>query len=307
MNFPRFNKPPDEVKKTPYREISIFDTGTFNIHSKTVTSFGDEWKHFHQFDQRDIQSLGDLYFDIVDSSMLNSAHSVLEVGCGSGRFMKYIGSRAGSITGIDPSEAIFAADKLIGNDPRVRLAIASASRLPFEDESFDFVYSIGVLHHIPDTAKAMKDCVSKLKPGGHFMVYLYYDFDNRNVFYKLIFQVARVLRFFVSKLPKLLKKFASDVLAILLYMPFVMVCRFLKLIGVPERTRKMIPLQFYENMSFYVIRNDSLDRFGTPLEQRFSKEQIKSMMEDCKLSEIIFSDNAPYWHAVGKKSRNETA
>ena len=51
-----------------------------------------------------------------------------------------------------------------------------------------------------------------------------------------------------------------------------------------------------------MIRNDSLDRFGTPLEQRFTKQQIKEMMEQAGLTEIVFSDNIPFWHAVGKKS-----
>jgi hypothetical protein len=70
---------------------------------------------------------------------------------------------------------------------------------------------------------------------------------------------------------------------------------------VPERVRRHIPLQVYERQSFYVIRNDSLDRFGTPLEQRFSRKQIKEMMEKAGLTDIVFSEKLPYWHAVGKK------
>jgi hypothetical protein len=57
----------------------------------------------------------------------------------------------------------------------------------------------------------------------------------------------------------------------------------------------------YENKSFYIIRNDSLDRFGTPLEQRFTRNQIQEMMERAGLENIVFSNNIPYWHAVGKK------
>jgi len=84
-------------------------------------------------------------------------------------------------------------------------------------------------------------------------------------------------------------------------MPFVGLCRLLKKFNVPERIRRNIPLQAYEDQSFYVIRNDSLDRFGTPLEQRFSRKQIQNMMEEAGLTEIIFSEHIPYWHAVGKK------
>jgi hypothetical protein len=51
-----------------------------------------------------------------------------------------------------------------------------------------------------------------------------------------------------------------------------------------------------------VIRNDSLDRFGTPLEQRFSRKQIKIMMEKAGLHDVVFSEKIPYWHAIGLKN-----
>ena len=62
-----------------------------------------------------------------------------------------------------------------------------------------------------------------------------------------------------------------------------------------------IPLSYYRNHTFYTMRTDSRDRFGTPLEQRFSRKEIEIMMEDAGLSEIRFSDRAPYWCAVGIK------
>ena len=62
-----------------------------------------------------------------------------------------------------------------------------------------------------------------------------------------------------------------------------------------------IPLSYYVGKSLNIIRNDALDRFGTPLEQRFSKKEIKQMMENSGLSEITFSEKEPYWHAVGKR------
>jgi hypothetical protein len=85
-------------------------------------------------------------------------------------------------------------------------------------------------------------------------------------------------------------------------MPFVGLCRLLRWLKVPKRIRQNIPLQGYEDQSFYIIRNDSLDRFGTPLEQRFSRKEIKAMMEKSGLTDIIFSEQNPYWHAVGRKN-----
>lgn len=295
-----FNKPYNIVK-TKYRDIYVFEIGNNNVDHKTVDSFGEEWGAFHSFEEDEIEKLGNEYFDIVNSEMLNSSSSVLEVGCGSGRFLKYLSDKAGFIVGVDPSDAIYSADQLLGTKENVILVKASASELPFPDGEFDFVYSIGVLHHIPDTEKAMQDCVDKLKTGGYFFTYLYYDLDNRGFLFRSIFNLSTVLRRGVSKMSGRPKRLVCDVLAIGLYMPFVGLSRFMKLLGVKEHIRKKIPLHGYENKSFYIIRNDSLDRFGTPLEQRFTKKEIEEMMKKCGLTNIEFSNNIPYWHAIGKK------
>lgn len=269
---------------------------------KTIASFGEEWNSFHRFSEVDVMSLGDKYFDIVTVDMLNRDSVVIDIGCGSGRFIKYLKGKCKKITGVDPSSAIFAADSLIGADENVELVQASTDNLPFPDGYFDFGYSLGVLHHIPDTQKALNDSVKKIKPGGYFLLYLYYNLDNRSFGFKTLFNLSNFIRLVVSKMPSQLKKVVCDILAVILYMPFVSLCRFLKMLGVSEKIRKSIPLQIYESQSFYVIRNDSLDRFGTPLEQRFSRKQIESMMQKAGLSGIIFSEKTPFWHAAGRKN-----
>jgi SAM-dependent methyltransferase len=287
--------------KTAYRVIKIHHLPQENIDEKTVSSFGEEWKAFHGFTASDLKTIGDKYFDIVTPQMLNDSMKVIDIGCGSGRFIKYLKGRYAHITGIDPSQAIFAANELIGKDEQVELIQASTDNIPFDDSYFDFGFSLGVLHHIPDTKKALIDCVKKIRPGGHFLVYLYYNLDNKPYYFRIIYYLSNFIRLVISHLPAKLKKIFCAFLAVVIYMPFVSLCRLLKKFRVPERIRRNIPLQAYEDQSFYVIRNDSLDRFGTPLEQRFSRKQIQNMMEEAGLTEIIFSEHIPYWHAVGKK------
>jgi SAM-dependent methyltransferase len=287
--------------KTDNRVIKSYEIGGKNIDPKTVSSFGDEWKAFHDFNEKDLKLTGDMYFDIVTETMLNDQCTVIDIGCGSGRFIKYLEGRYKKIVGLDPSKAIFAADNLIGKNDKVQLVLASTDNIPFPDNHFDFGYSLGVLHHIPDTKKALNDCVKKVKPGGFFLLYLYYKLENRPFYFKLFYWLSNIIRLVVSKLPTTLKRWVCNLFAILFYMPFVLLCRFLRFTGVPEKIRKYIPLQAYERQSFYVIRNDSLDRFGTPLEQRFSRKQIQAMMEEAGLVNIIFSEKIPYWHAVGRK------
>jgi SAM-dependent methyltransferase len=287
--------------KTANRIIKCFDMPETNIDQKTVSSFGEEWKAFHGFDEKDLKLTGDMYFDIVTDEMLNDQSSVIDIGCGSGRFIKYLDGRYKKIVGMDPSQAIFATDELLGENDKVELVMASTDNIPFPDSHFDFGYSLGVLHHIPDTAKALNDSVKKIRRGGYFLLYLYYKLENRPFYFKVLYWLSNLIRLVVSKLPTTLKKWICNFLAVIFYMPFILLCRLLRFLGVPDKVRKHIPLQAYERQSFYIIRNDSLDRFGTPLEQRFSRKEIQAMMEEAGLSDIIFSEKIPYWHAVGKK------
>ena len=64
---------------------------------------------------------------------------------------------------------------------------------------------------------------------------------------------------------------------------------------------QLMPLSSYRYRSFYVMRNDALDRFGTKLEKRFSRNQIQKMLESSGLYNISFSDTLPYHCAIGYK------
>lgn len=291
----------DKIIKTPFGDMACFDNKEGdNIDEITVSSFGDEWAEFHEFDKSDLKTAGDQYFDIVDETILSAAENVLDIGCGSGRWAYYLADRVQVIEAVDPSSAVYAAMSVCQNLDNVRISQAGVDNIPFEDDSFDFAYSLGVLHHIPDTAKALKSAVKKLKPKGHFLLYLYYSFDNRPAWFKLMHSASELLRSIISKLPTSIKKIVTDLLAVLLYMPFVFTARICK--GILKNDfYKSIPLSYYTDKSFYIIRNDSLDRFGTPLEQRFSKVEITAMMEAAGLENIKFSENEPYWHAIGQK------
>ncbi len=296
-----YNQAP--VKEIPFgenRSMASFEIKETNIDKQTVTSFGSEWKKFDSFSEEEIKRTGDMYFDIIDFKRINEQSTVMDVGCGTGRWTKYIASRVKFVEAVDPSEAVFSAANLLKDQKNVRITQASTDNLPFDDDAFDLVFSIGVLHHIPDTRQAMRDCIKKLKKDGLFLVYLYYNFDNRSLLFKFLFKLSNLLRKIVSSLPGRFKRITCDLLALFVYMPFVLMARFFQQLGL-TKIAKRIPLSIYTNQTFNIIRNDSLDRFGTPLEQRFSREQIAKMMSECGLTDIVFSDNAPYWHAVGKK------
>lgn len=293
---------PVKVVDVNNRQIKCYDDLGGNIDLTTVQSFGEEWNAFHGFENAEIKKIGDTYFDIITPAMMGMDKTAADFGCGTGRWSKYIHDKFGAVAAIDPSDAVFAASQLLQGVDNVHLYKASIDNLPFADNYFDFGFSLGVLHHIPDTQAAMNSCVKKIKPGGHFLVYLYYSLDNRGFLYKTLFGASDLVRRVISKMPGWLKRFCCNMMAVFFYMPFVLFSRFLRLLGVSKKIRSKIPLHAYENTSFYIIRNDALDRFGTPLEQRFSRKQVQQMMETAGLSQIIFSEQSPYWHAVGRKS-----
>lgn len=101
---------------------------------------------------------------------------VLEVGCGLGTDAINFARRGARYTGVDLTEAsielVRRRFELEGLPAEIRVADAEA--LPFADDSFDLVYSHGVLHHTPDTERAINEVHRVLKPGGSAMVMLYH-------------------------------------------------------------------------------------------------------------------------------------
>lgn len=272
-----------------------------NLDQNTVTSFGEEWLKFNAFTPEEISVAGNQYFDIVDESILNKNTTVLDLGCGSGRWTKFVARKVKLVEAVDPSNAVFSAHHITKNEKNVRVTQGSVSNIPFNDNTFDFVICLGVLHHIPNTQQALIDVVKKLKKGGTILLYLYYNLDNRGTGYRLIFKLSTIFRLLISKMPKTLKKITCDLIAVFIYMPLVLIVRFFELLFGNKKWTKKIPLSYYRDKSFNIIRNDALDRFGTPLEQRFSKKEITEMMEISGLKNIVFSDNEPYWHCTGQK------
>lgn len=291
---------PLQIVEGKNRPIAVFSTDGTNIDPVVVKSFGDEWLKFHDFSDKIIEQCANEYFDILTPEMVNEHTSMLDVGCGTGRWTKFLSQRAGFIEAVDPSEAIFAADNLLGTIPNVRLTRANTETMPFADESFDFAMSVGVLHHIPNTQQAMMDCVRKVKKGGYFYCYLYHNLEKMNAWFRFLFWLSEVVRKVVCRLPAKPKALVCDVLAVLIYMPFILWVRFLVLIGLRSIAKKM-PLAAYNNKSFFIIRNDSLDKFGTTLEQRFSKKEVEALMKSCGLSDVVISEGTPYYHSVGRK------
>ena len=222
-----------------------------------------------------------------------------DAGCGSGRWARFVAERVGALHCLDASDAALAvARRRLADRPNCSFHLASVDAMPLADASMDFGYSLGVLHHVPDTAGAVAACVSKLKPGAPFLLYLYYALENRPPWFRTLWRASDRVRRFVSSLPTRRKLLVADVISGSVYWPLARAARAAEALGLPV---DHVPLSFYRHASFYTMRTDALDRFGTPLEQRFTAQQIAGMMTAAGLTDIRFSDRAPFWCAVGRR------
>lgn len=139
---------------------------------------------------------------------------------------------------------------------------------------------------------------SKLRQGAPFLLYLYYRFDNRPIWFRLLWKCTDIVRQIVSKMPFKAKYLFSSIIALLIYFPLARLSLILERLGMDVEN---FPLSVYRSRSFYTMRTDAFDRFGTRLEKRFTRVEIEQMMRRCGLVSIRFKESAPFWVAVGFK------
>jgi SAM-dependent methyltransferase len=271
-----------------------------NRDDRTVASFGDEWERFDQSELPEAESraIFEKYFALFPWESLPRDAVGFDMGCGSGRWARWVAPRVGTLHCIDPSSALAVARRNLAGHDNVAFHAHGVDDAPLAPGSQDFGYSLGVLHHLPDTAAALARTALLLKPGAPFQLYLYYAFDNRSLLFRMIWRASDLVRRVVSSLPPGPKHFAADLMAVTVYFPLARTAWLLGKLGLPVG---WIPLAFYRDKSFYTMRTDSRDRFGTPLEHRFTRREIEEMMKAAGLGEIRFTDSEPYWCAVGRK------
>ena len=146
-----------------------------NLDKKTVKSFGDEWLRFDQssLTLNESRKMFERYFSIFPWQKLSSEAEGFDMGCGSGRWAFWVAPRVGRLHCIDPSGAIKVAQKNLVGHENVLFHCASVEASGLDLGSQDFGYSLGVLHHVPDTAAAINSCVKLLKSGAPLLLYLY--------------------------------------------------------------------------------------------------------------------------------------
>jgi SAM-dependent methyltransferase len=141
------------------------------VSDEHLKSFGDQWNTYEvAHDDEDRAT-----FVAKTGMPLEQMRGlrVLDAGCGGGRYSKICGEAGATVIGADHSRAVDKATQLCSHLADVRFLQADLKQLPLKTESFDFAFSIGVMHHDADTRKVFDAVARLVKPGGRYSVWLY--------------------------------------------------------------------------------------------------------------------------------------
>jgi SAM-dependent methyltransferase len=276
-----------------------------NLDQEVINSFGHEWAAFDYSESESSEALDKQFLAYcapidLDQFDVDSAVAA-DFGAGSGRWAARLLPYFSMIYVLEPSDGANQVLRIkFKNDTQVKILQETVGANSIPAESLDLAMSLGVLHHIPDTGVAMRSVASKIKSGGVLLCYLYYKLENKPLFYRGLFWTSNLLRWVISRLPYAIRRAIAQIIAGTIYLPLARTSKFL---GSKGKVVSNFPLHHYADMPFVMLQNDALDRFGTRLEQRFSKKEITEMLGSAgfDLSSLKFSDLEPFWTFSVKK------
>lgn len=182
--------------------------------------------------------------------------------------------------------------------PNVHPIRANVEALPFSKDTFDFVYSYGVLHHLVHPEAGLRELVRTLKPKGLLAIYVYEDFQTHSWLEQRLLGTVGVVRRWTVRCPPPGLFFLCRLAAPLVFLGFTLPYRGLSKLRWTKSFSERIPFRHANTPS--VLVEDLYDRFSTPLEKRYSRQELQQVLQAAGLTDIHV---APLrgWVAYGYK------
>jgi SAM-dependent methyltransferase len=249
-------------------------------------SFGYQWHRF-QRTQLDNENKNLSERDFIRKTGVKpedfAGKLVLDVGCGMGRFAEVATRWGARVVGIDLSAAAEVAAKNLAEREFVALQ-ADVFSLPFAPESFDCIYSMGVLHHTPDCEKAVKTLPQYLKPGGMLAVWLY---SGYNKWYRFSDQYRKITH---RMSPRALHNFFRVAVPFFYWLDRGL--RVVPIVGEPVAgvIHHVFPVNRHRDAETRVL--DTLDWYSPKYQSKHTYEQVFRWFESCGLEKLSVGNDA---------------
>ena len=259
--------------------------------SQTIRDFGEQWLHYRDVKGffGSLELFSDIIFPFLKPDDIKDCN-VAEIGSGSGRIVNMLlESGARHIIAVDPSEAFEVLCRNIEQPEKVTCLKITGDQLPAYGD-LDYVFSIGVLHHIPNPAPVVEAAFKALRPGGHFLVWLYGR--EGNGLYLALIEPLRVLT-------KRLPHFMLTSLVEIMYWPLVLYIKLCHRLPLPLRGYMMSVL---EKMSPEKRRLIIYDQLNPAYARYYTQYEAKKLLSDVKFVNIRIHHRHGYsWTVIGTK------
>ncbi|OLE50696.1 MAG: hypothetical protein AUG51_26455 [Acidobacteria bacterium 13_1_20CM_3_53_8] len=275
------------------------ETAELAAKRQTARSFGYEWQAFSEM-LPDYEENFRWYFERFSPENFAGLR-VLDAGCGTGRHTFHMArSGAKCVVAMDFSQAIEVAARNNRENLNTHFIQADIYHPPFPPNSFDFIYSLGVLHHLPDPEKGFRALLPLLRADGFLNIYLYWNLEGEAAWRRAALKAVTGVRRVTTRMPHALLKKLSWLVAAGFQVAFVLPAKGLEKISATNKLADRVPLGHYRKYSFRVLYTDQFDRFSAPIENRYSRAEVAAWFERAGLKDVVILGGAG-WRASGRR------
>ena len=261
----------------------------------TFASFGFEWNNFDDVRTED-EGFADVYFRDLDLAELDGMVG-LDAGCGKGRYTRFLAEHLGALVALDGSSAVEAAARNLAGFPSVLVVRSDLRQAPFAAGSFDFIASLGVLHHLDDPRAGFDRLVGYLAPGGRLLLYLYSRPPVPGL-RSAALAAAAALRKVTVRLPYRVLKVVSAPIAALLYYGVVVPGEYGDRRG--SVVLSALPMDAYRGKPLRSLVLDTFDRLSAPVEHRYVWAELAPWFAEAGL-EVESARDETGWFVLARR------
>jgi SAM-dependent methyltransferase len=171
---------------------------------------------------------------------------------------------------------------------------------PFAPESFDRVYSLGVVHHLEEPMAGVRALAKLVRPGGELRLYVYRTLDAEPPWKRLLFGAVTALRRVTTRLPYPAVHAVSWLVAAVATPLFLWPRRLLRRWAWGDRLTRGLPLVHYADVPFRMVVSEQFDRLVAPIEGRFSRDDVEGWLQDVGFDVVAVLPGLG-WRAIGRR------